>query len=107
MREMIWKAVRSKVPEGMILPWWALAVRAVLFPLDFIYWNMSKTRGYQADRDIWLIYGVAYSGASLMLLATAAQGETYRVSRTGETVTLERVHNKPDQGPPNGGPAGS
>ena len=92
MRNMIWSAVRSKVPEGMILPWWALTVRAVLYPLDFFYWRMSRRTGYQWQNDTWLIEGVTYSGAALRHLA-AAQGETYRVTRAGETVTLERVHN--------------
>ncbi|MHB9021327.1 MAG: hypothetical protein ACYC3A_05830 [Halothiobacillus sp.] len=92
MREMIWNAVRSKVPEGMILPWWALAVRAALYPLDFFYWRMSRATGYQSQNDTWLINGVTFSGETLRWLAKA-HGETYRVTRTGETVTLERVHN--------------
>jgi hypothetical protein len=90
MRDMIWDAVRTKVPEGMILPWWALAARAVLYPLDFFYWRMSQTRGYQWQNDTWLINGVTYSGWALQWMAKA-QGETYRVTRTGATVTLERV----------------
>lgn len=92
MRDKVWNAVRSKVPEGMILPWWALTVRAVLYPLDFFFWCMSKQTGYQWQTDTWVIEGVTYSGAALRHLA-AAQGETYRVAKTGETVTLERVHN--------------
>ena len=90
MRNMIWNAVRSKVPEGTIIPWWALSVRAVLFPLDFFYWRMSKTTGYQCQNDTWLINGVTYSAEALRRMAKA-HGETYRVTRTGETVTLERV----------------
>jgi hypothetical protein len=76
----------------MILPWWALSVRAVLYPLEFFYWRMSQQTGYQWQNDTWLINGVTYSGESLRWMAKA-QGETYRVTRTGETVTLERVHN--------------
>lgn len=72
------------------LTWWAISVRATLFPLDFFYWRMSKSRGYQTDTDTWLIEGVAYSGAALRWLAKA-QGEIYRVTRTGETVTLESI----------------
>jgi len=87
---MIWNAVRSNVPEGMILPWWALTVRAVLYPLDFFYWRMSKTKGYQLKNDTWLIEGVTYSGSALRLLSKAT-GETYRVTRTVDTLTLERL----------------
>jgi hypothetical protein len=101
MRDMIWHVVRSKVPEGMILPWWALVVRAVLYPLEFFYWRMSQTTGYQWQSDTWLIGGVTYSGEALRRLANA-QGETYRVTRVGETVTLERVHNTDAKGPRSG-----
>ncbi len=92
MRDKVWNVVRSNVPEGMILPWWALTVRAALYPLEFFYWRMSQLIGYQWQNDTWLIEGVTYSGAALRYLA-AAQGETYRVTRTSDTVTLERVHN--------------
>lgn len=91
MRDKVWNVVRSNVPEGMILPWWALTVRAALYPLEFFYWRMSKQTGYQWQNDTWLINGVTYSGKALRLIAKA-QGETYRVTRAGETVTLEQVH---------------
>lgn len=90
MREKIWLFAVNKVPEGEILPWWALIIRAALYPLDFFYWQMSKSRGYQPYRDTWIIHGVKFSGRALLSLADA-QGATYRISRSGETVTLERV----------------
>lgn len=92
MREAIWNWARSGIPEGTILPWWARTVRAVLYPLDFLFWRMSKTHGYCWETDTWNIWGVTYSSNALHLLVKA-QGETYRVTRTGETVTLERVQN--------------
>lgn len=101
MRNTIWNAVRAKVQEGMMLPRWALLVRAILFPLDFFYWRMSQTRGYQVLTDTWVIEGVTYSGTALRWLAEA-QGETYRITRTGETVTMERVHNAKVTGTGNG-----
>ncbi len=90
MRDKIWMSVRSKLPEGSLLPWWAITMRAILFPLDFFFWRMSQTRGYQCESDTWRIEGVTYSAVAMRWLAKA-QGETYRVTRTGETVTLERV----------------
>jgi hypothetical protein len=93
MREAIWNWTRAGLPAGSILPWWALAVRAVLYPLDFLFWRMSKARGYCWETDTWNIWGVTYSSEALHMLAKA-QGETYRVTRTGEVVTLERVPNK-------------
>lgn len=90
MRDTIWRRVRAHVPEGQILPWWALAARAVLYPIDFLFWGLSATRGYQPATDTWLINGVKYSGRSLFLLAHA-DGETFRVTRSGDTVIFERV----------------
>lgn len=90
IRHAMWRAARSRIAEGSLLPTWLLAVRALLFPLDFFYWRMSKTRGYQLDRDVWLIEGVEYSGVCMRYFAEA-DGEVFRVVRTGPTVTLERV----------------
>jgi hypothetical protein len=90
MRTVIWKWCRANIQEGMVLPTWALCVRAVLFPLDFFYWRMGKARGYQWETDTWVIDGVRYSGKFFWLLARA-QGVTYRVTRIGETITLERL----------------
>lgn len=96
MRNVIWNAVRSRVPEGMILPWWAMALRTILYPLDTLYWKMSETRGYQWQSDTWIIGGVTYSGDALRMLAKA-QGETYRITRSGNVVTLEKVSGKSER----------
>ena len=90
MREKLWLRVVSNVPENQILPWWALAARAVLYPLDFILWRVREKCGYQPATDTWVINGVKYSGRSLFRLAHA-DGETYRVTRSGDTVIFERV----------------
>ena len=93
MRKQIFHwIVRPRVPEGCILPKWAVVLRWILFPLDTAYWALKQPRGYQVQSDIWLIDGLRYTGAALRMLA-AAQNETYRITRTGDVVTLERVHN--------------
>lgn len=91
MRKVIWSFVTKNLPEGVLLPWWALMVMGALFPLQFFYWRISNTTGYQWQTDTWKIDGATYSGRALWLLSKA-QGEVYRVTRTGETVTLERLH---------------
>jgi hypothetical protein len=62
----------------------------MLYPVDFLFWRLSKTRGYQPESDTWLIGGLRYSSRALDLLAQA-QGETYRVTRSGDTVIFEKV----------------
>ena len=94
MRNMIWSLVRSNLPEFQRLPWWALAVRAILYPLDFFYWRMGETRGYQWESDTWIIEGVRYSACSMRHLARA-DGEIYRVTRIGDNLKLERLNSQP------------
>ena len=90
MRDLLWSFASKNHPEGMILTKPLLALRAILYPLDFFYWKMSKAHGYQWESDTWNIEGVRYTGAALRALAKA-QGETYQITRVGECVTLERV----------------
>ena len=90
-RNKIWYLTTSKMSEGAMLPWWVLTVRAILFPLDFFYWHMNKTHGYNWQNDTWRIEGVNYTGAAIRLLSNA-NGETYKIKRTGETVTMFRVN---------------
>lgn len=93
MRETIWKLIRSRVPAGMIFPWWALAVRGLLFPLQFFYWRMNCAQGYQIMTDTWKIGGVTYSASALHQLAQS-RGEVYRVTRCGDVVVLERLRDR-------------
>ncbi len=90
MRKAIWPLLRSRIPEGQILPTWAIALRAVLFPLEFFHWYMTRARGYQFESDTWLIHGVRYSDRALHRLSKS-NGEIYRINRTGDVVTLEVV----------------
>ena len=81
----------SKLNEGCVLPWWAITVRAVLFPLRTFYWAMSRREGYQFRTDTWLIEGVEYSGQALVLLADS-RGSVYRIDRVDGVVTLTRIN---------------
>lgn len=62
LREKIWSKVLDYVdtPIGMRLPTWVLAVRAILYPLDFFYWKLDRLRGYQADKDSLIVEGLEY-----------------------------------------------
>ena len=90
MRDKLWKLVTARHPEAMILPKWLLVIRAILYPLDFFFWKMSNSRGYQWQSNTWNIHGVKYTDEALRDLAKS-QGETYRITRVGEYVTLERL----------------
>jgi len=90
VRARLWEWASARHSEVVILPRWLLVIRATLYPLDFFYWKMSKSRGYQWQSNTWNIHGVRYTDEGLRALADA-RGEIYRITRTGESVTLERV----------------
>lgn len=90
MRYTIWYWLRSRFDEGLILPRWAIAVRAVLFPIDTWFWWVALKVGYQSERDLWVIEGAEFSARTLHRLSHG-RGEVYRVTRVGKTVVLERV----------------
>lgn len=92
---LFYRIVRRWVPEGCILPPWAVALRWILFPLDSAYWSLDRKRGYDLYSDSWLINGVRYTNEAMRALANA-QGETYRITRIGDAVTVQRL-------PPNSG----
>lgn len=90
MRNKLWKLAVGKHPEAEILTRWLIVVRALLYPMDTFYWKMSEGRGYQWRTRTWIIHGVHYHDDALRALAKA-QGETYRITRTGKCVNLERL----------------
>lgn len=93
MRDCLWSFAIKNHQEGSILTKPLLVLRAILYPLDFFYWKMSKTRGYQWESNTWTIGGVRYSDAALRAFASA-QGETFRITRSGDCITVERVSDK-------------
>ena len=82
-------AIRNTSPSA-VLPWWATALRAVLYPIDSLYWRLSKTRGYQINCDAWLIFGVYFRSRDLKRL-TESKGELFRITSFGDTIVFERV----------------
>lgn len=90
MRYYIWNKVKTKIPEGIILPRWALAIRAILFPLDFFYWKYSQHRGYDWQTDTWNIGGEKFSTVAMQNLAKA-EGKIFAVKKVNGIVTLERL----------------
>lgn len=92
MRAAIWKRARRGVPLGQLLPVWLLAVRALLYPIEFLQWRITRWHGWQYETDEYRLYGIRFSQPAIRALADA-DGEVYRITRRGEVVTLERVHN--------------
>lgn len=90
MRRALWNFVCSGLKEGVLLPWWALLVRAILFPLDFFYWRMSRCSGHQWETDTWIIGGARYPERSLRKIASSS-GDAFLIVRKGDLVTFEKV----------------
>ena len=90
MRSKIWQWVRRNIEVGRVLPVWAVLVRAVLFPVDTLYWLLSRQRGYDLMTDTWNIYGVRYAGTAFLMLART-KGEFYQIARQGDVVIFKRI----------------
>ncbi len=94
MKKYIWKLCTRAWPEGQILPFWALVVRAILYPLNTFYWQMSKSRGYDWLTNNWNVDGVKWSGVALRHMASA-QGVIFKITTTNGITTIETQ--KPQQ----------
>ena len=95
MRNRLWMWATKRLPEGCLLPWWAVVIRAILYPLDFFYWKMSGSRGYQPQTDTWIIEGVRFSRRGLAYLLRADDW-VFRVKRRGNHLELTRIINHPE-----------
>jgi hypothetical protein len=90
MRESIWEWLCRNIEPGTLLPWWGIAAKAALFPIEFLFWQMSKTRGYQFRENVWVIGGVKYSDQMLRALSRADE-ELFRATRIGDVVHLTHI----------------
>jgi len=83
LRNKIWHFALRNHLEGSRLSQPLLALRAVLFPLDFL----CAHRSYDPRTDVWNIHGVKYSGAALRMLAEA-DNVIYKIKREDSVITL-------------------
>lgn len=88
----VWLLRIGKHPEGTMLSGWLLIMRASLFPLDSLYWLLSKERGYQFYKDTWIIEGQEYSGHAMRWIATANADKTFKIlKRENGLITIEEI----------------
>lgn len=90
MRERIWRFVGRFLKEGCLLPWWAIAIRFVLFPLDSFYWSFSCRTGYQPWKDEWMIHGIKFSGGALRMLGKC-DGGIYKIELRNDVIRFELI----------------
>jgi hypothetical protein len=90
MRAAIYDRLSANIPAGQIHPAWLMAVRAFLYPIEFLRWSLGSMVGYDWRCDLWRVGGVKFTGAALHALAEA-KGERFMVTRQGDTVTLVRL----------------
>lgn len=80
-----WILIRMEPDQVSVLPLCLSLIYALLFPLKALFWRVGKAEGYQAEKDIWNIYGVKYSGALFRNLAVG-NNECFMVVRQGDDV---------------------
>ena len=95
MRNKLWDFFTRNHPDGAILTRRLRIIRALLFPLDALYWKLSKSRGYQYESDTWVINGVKYSGKALRTLSHAT-GDVFEITRDNDILVVRRIDNIED-----------
>lgn len=90
MRLVLWRWLRSNHPPYLELPRWLLLIRALLFPIDFFFWRVGKSRGYQWESEMWLIGGHRWSGEFFHVLSNS-NGGVYRIWMDGNRVMFQRL----------------
>ena len=89
IRTRLFRLITRGVTPGELLPWWAVAARACLFPLDVI-----GCKFYDPLRDIYTIQGQEFSGAFFDAFAAGDHSAVYRITRSSGSA-LVTVHRYP------------
>jgi len=89
--DLFYLVVSRYVPDGCILPWWALGLRALLFPLEMLGHLLTRPNHYDAATDTYIIHGVRYHGVLFRVFAAPDEKYLYRIVRNGDVVSMQRV----------------
>ena len=77
-------------PDGLILPSWIMFIYAILFPLKYFYYRISKGEGYQVESDTWKIHGYTFSSEFFIHLAYGGDDSFKIVSRDNGIITVKK-----------------
>lgn len=102
---MIWTEIRyrflrllrqmANLPECSVAPKWIQFIYYVLFPLNWFYNRQSGIK-YDAERDIYTIRGIKFSG-DVFIHFKNATGRSYEITNINDCIVLrdvtkERMH---------------
>ena len=93
MRRYLFHHLCSCLPEGCVLPWWAMAVRGLLFPIETLGWLLTRQNHHDILSDTYVIYGLRYYAAIFRCLAKAKQGDIalVRLERVGKEMLVKSI----------------
>jgi hypothetical protein len=87
LRHRLFRRLIAHVPEGQILPWWAIAIRSALFPLEALGYALTRQNHYQIWTDTYIIRGARFSGVFFNAMLHPRRDAVYRFTRKGDLVT--------------------
>jgi hypothetical protein len=85
-----WVCDFFSLPEGKLLPKWAICAKFVLFPVEMLGWALTRPNHYDLLSDSYTIYGIKYDGSFFRCLAADSEC-VYRFRREGDLVVAERI----------------
>lgn len=86
-----WFKGKSGISEGAVLSWWAVAVWAILFPIEYLRRMVVIDPAYDIYTGTWDLHGAKYTDEALRALSESC-GEVFIVSRHGSAVTLKKLY---------------
>lgn len=92
-RKRFWNFLRKdvmKIAQGQILPWYGISAFAVLFPLRFLYWRVTRDEGYMVEINAWKIHGQLFSDELFEHLAVG-DGRKFRMVNREVWGTSQRI----------------
>lgn len=89
-----WILKTVKYPEGTRLSFFLKCVYCLLFPLQFMCWQINKGAGYQIQTDTWIIHGKKYSGSMFRYLAIGNDQTFKIINRDDGIITIRSINEK-------------
>lgn len=89
LRYRIWDRCTRRIPEGTIVPHWAVALNVALFPVRAVG-ALIYRRTYPFDiwTLTWNIHGTRFSDRALMIMVGRIDEGWYKFSRTSDGAAI-------------------
>ena len=90
VRYHLWHFLCRNREEGTLLPKRLLFCWAILFPGDFIFYQLGKRRGYDPASDCYIAHGVRFH-SNFLFMISHQEGMCFKVTKKNGAICLEEI----------------